>query len=206
MTPHTKHIIPPCVAPRRITIRAASRHGPCAAVVEDSGAPRTEDSMRWYHYVAYFFGARSSRTLCRTSPKACRGAFQSPFASPPRKVASRHHGRWKRSTHAAAAWHRGAKWRPPHPRHGRVEQAAEQAVPVPARRARSGREFSITEGSTDCVVNASNETAAKRAHRSHRLRRTRSRSLRALRATAARGVWIKLSATVLACASSPSAP
>jgi hypothetical protein len=43
-----------------------------------------EELMRWYHYVAYFFGGAF---LANAVPHFCNGisgnAFQSPFATPP---------------------------------------------------------------------------------------------------------------------------
>ena len=44
----------------------------------------TEDMMRWYHYIAYFFGGAF---LANAIPHFVNGVsgrpFQSPFASPP---------------------------------------------------------------------------------------------------------------------------
>src|SRR5271168_5157638 len=66
------------------TVRHRLRSGTSSIKVERRRQTAGDVAMRWYHYLAYFFGGAF---LANTVPHYVNGisgnAFQSPFASPP---------------------------------------------------------------------------------------------------------------------------
>jgi len=79
---------------------------------QKSGAGEMEATMRWYHYVAYFFGgAFLANTLPHLGKWISGHPFQSPFASPPGEGFPRRRltccgacSTWPSATCSSVAW------------------------------------------------------------------------------------------------------